>query len=306
MHVISVWRSDDQGRQADTGDNERNRATKQAFPSQSSVASSFAGHYFSNSMESEASRRKIMQHNASMSNIFAHSSFSHPNSDQGGESFKMRVEGSGLRCSICGKFFRSKELLCKHKEIVHKNTDNSFRSAQQGTSTSTVVPSSYACQRLNADAQGASASDAMELELINSVRSIEQQQKGQSCLLGPGQLPWATVTFDVDALETSQSVTNADLISKSVSHPSGMPSWRFSHGQDGADPGATVKDQRAFVCGQCGSTFTSKVALNDHVDSMHSRKGFRCNACGMVFKWRTYVYQHRFKCVAHRMKTELS
>ncbi|XP_076460603.1 uncharacterized protein LOC143293554 isoform X1 [Babylonia areolata] len=59
-----------------------------------------------------------------------------------------------------------------------------------------------------------------------------------------------------------------------------------------------------LACGQCGRSFGSRVALKDHVDSMHTKKGFQCRGCGMVFKWRTYVYQHRYKCAAYRIKRE--
>lgn len=65
-----------------------------------------------------------------------------------------------------------------------------------------------------------------------------------------------------------------------------------------------VKQRVGLDCPQCGRSFASKVALKDHVDSLHSRKGFQCRACGMVFKWRTYVYQHRYKCAAYRVKKE--
>lgn len=65
-----------------------------------------------------------------------------------------------------------------------------------------------------------------------------------------------------------------------------------------------VKQRVGLDCPQCGRSFASKVALKDHVDSLHSRKVFQCRACGMVFKWRTYVYQHRYKCAAYRIKKE--
>ncbi|KAL8613310.1 hypothetical protein ACOMHN_052550 [Nucella lapillus] len=65
-----------------------------------------------------------------------------------------------------------------------------------------------------------------------------------------------------------------------------------------------TKEGVCLPCVQCGRSFASKVALKDHVDSMHTKKGFQCRACGMVFKWRTYVYQHRYKCAAYRIKRE--
>lgn len=65
-----------------------------------------------------------------------------------------------------------------------------------------------------------------------------------------------------------------------------------------------TKQRMGLDCPQCGRSFASKVALKDHVDSLHSRKVFQCRACGMVFKWRTYVYQHRYKCAAYRIKKE--
>lgn len=65
-----------------------------------------------------------------------------------------------------------------------------------------------------------------------------------------------------------------------------------------------IKQRLGMDCTQCGRSFASKVALKDHVDSMHAKKGFQCRACGMVFKWRTYVYQHRYKCAALKVKVK--
>lgn len=49
-----------------------------------------------------------------------------------------------------------------------------------------------------------------------------------------------------------------------------------------------------IVCDVCGSKFSSKTCLGDHVRAVHSDRRFRC-MCGNVFKYRANLHRHQKK-----------
>ncbi|XP_046348133.2 zinc finger and BTB domain-containing protein 14-like isoform X3 [Haliotis rufescens] len=59
---------------------------------------------------------------------------------------------------------------------------------------------------------------------------------------------------------------------------------------------------KAFLCNMCNTNFSSKRALNTHVNGMHKNKLYVCGVCGERFRWRAALRNHRLKSPACQVK----
>lgn len=65
---------------------------------------------------------------------------------------------------------------------------------------------------------------------------------------------------------------------------------RKTMGKTGRSKGENLMALNQYKCEECGATFNSAAALEDHNRSMHSR--YTCEACGEIFNSESELETH--------------
>ena len=47
------------------------------------------------------------------------------------------------------------------------------------------------------------------------------------------------------------------------------------------------------LCRYCGCTFSCKTSMVDHIAAVHENQRFKCDACGVTFKYRSSLHKHK-------------
>ena len=74
----------------------------------------------------------------------------------------------------------------------------------------------------------------------------------------------------------------------------------FPPSTGGAGPGSDL----LLACQVCGATLKGKQTLREHIRGTHlALYSYRCRDCGLAFKWRSTLKNHRVQCAAASRST---